>query len=107
MNSKKYLELKLKYSGATDKHSISLYKIQEGRVLLSQNQFKEARKCFDEANLISEDTPIAYYFIGESYSHESDSIYIEAEKLQVGPSMFSIEIFSDNTQLLMSVTINS
>ena len=83
LNSKKYLELKLKYSGNTDQHSIALYKIQEGRILLSEDKFEAARVCFNEANTISDDVHISYYFIGESYSQESDAIYVEAEKLQV------------------------
>ena len=83
MNSKKYLELKLKYSGDTDQHSLALYKIQEGRILLSEDKFEDARICFNEANNISDDVSISYYFIGESYSQESDAVYSEAEELQV------------------------
>ena len=85
LNSKKYLELKLKHSGSTDQHSIALYKVQEGRILLSENKFEEARACFNEANKITDDVPISYYFIGESYSQESDAAYVKAENLQISP----------------------
>ena len=80
-SSKKYLELKLKYNGKNDNHSIGLYKIQEGRMLLAQEKFKESRECFNESISICEDIPIAYYFIADSYSKESDSIYRLAEEI--------------------------
>ena len=51
--------------------------------MLSEDKFEDARVCFNEANNISDDVSISYYFIGESYSQESDAIYSEAEKLQV------------------------
>ena len=80
-NSKKYLELKLKYNGKSDSHSLALYKIQEGRILLAEKKFKESRECFSESISICEDVPIAYYFIADSYSKESDSIYRLAEEM--------------------------
>ena len=81
-SSKKYLELKLKYSGKSDNHSLALYKIQEGRILLSGNDFEGARECFNESVSICDSVPIAYYFIADSYSKESDSVYKKAEKIQ-------------------------
>ena len=80
-NSKKYLELKLKYNGKSDSHSLALYKIQEGRILLAEKKFEESRECFNESISICEDVPIAYYFIADSYSKESDSIYRLAEEM--------------------------
>ena len=80
-NSKKYLELKLKYNGKSDSHSLALYKIQEGRILLAEKKFKESRECFNDSISICEDVPIAYYFIADSYSKESDSIYRLAEEM--------------------------
>ena len=62
---------------------MGLYKIQEGRFLLSKGKFEESRKCFNEALLICDEISIAYYFIGESYSQESDAVYVEAEQNQV------------------------
>ena len=46
--SKKYLELKLKYSEKEDSHSLALYKIQEGRVFLSEQKFEDSRTCFNK-----------------------------------------------------------
>ena len=80
-NSKKYLELKLKYNGKSDNHSLALYKIQEGRILLAEKKFEESRECFNESISICGDVPIAYYFIADSYSKESDSIYRLAEEI--------------------------
>ena len=40
LNSKKYLELRLQYSGSKDSHKLSLYKIQEGRAFLQQDNFQ-------------------------------------------------------------------
>ena len=81
-SSKKYLELKLKYSGKSDNHSLALYKIQEGRILLSGDDFEGARECFNESVSVCDSVPIAYYFIADSYSKESDSVYKKAEKIQ-------------------------
>jgi len=61
-SSKKYLELKLKYSGKSDNHSLALYKIQEGRILLSGDDFEGARECFNESVSACDSVPIAYYF---------------------------------------------
>ncbi|MAV64239.1 MAG: hypothetical protein CMG00_03500 [Candidatus Marinimicrobia bacterium] len=79
-NAKKYLELKLKNSGKSDNRSLALYKIQEGRFFLSKADFEKSRKCFEDALVICSDVSIAYYFIGESYSQESDAVYVEAEQ---------------------------
>ena len=81
-SSKKYLELKLKYSGKSDNHSLALYKIQEGRILLSENDFEGSRKCFSESISICDSVPIAYYFIAGSYSKESDAVYKNTEKIE-------------------------
>ena len=84
--SKQYLELKLKYSEKEDNHSLALYKIQEGRVLLLDQKFKDSRICFNEALSVYDKTSIAYYFIGNSYSQESDLLYKTAEGIQVSNS---------------------
>ena len=43
LNSKKYLGLKLDYSGKNDPRSLALYKIQEGRILIKNKKFKDDR----------------------------------------------------------------
>ena len=80
LNSKKYLDLRLQYSGRKDSHKLSLYKIQEGRAFLVDNKFQEARDCFENALNIDNDCVIAHYFIGDSYSQESDRAYNNAQK---------------------------
>ena len=80
LNSKKYLDLRLQYSGRKDSHKLSLYKIQEGRTFLVDNKFQEARDCFENALNIDNDCVIAHYFIGDSYSQESDRAYNNAQK---------------------------
>ena len=79
LNSKKYLELRLQYTGSQDSHKLSLYKIQEGRVLMMENNFKEARDCFENALNIDNSCIIAHYFIGDSFSQESDLAYNQAQ----------------------------
>ena len=83
MNSKKYLELKLQYSGKKDSHLLALYKIQEGRNFLDVKSFEDARKCFSESIDICDSVAIAYYFIGNSFSQESDSVYKYAESIKI------------------------
>ena len=80
LNSKKYLDLRLQYSGRKDSHKLSLYKIQEGRAFLMDNKFRAARDCFENALNIDNDCVIAHYFIGDSYSQESDRAYNNAQK---------------------------
>ena len=82
-NSKKYLELKLQYSGEKDSRLLALYKLQEGRNFLNQKNFEESRDCFNESVKICDSVAIAYYFIGNSYSQESDSFYKYAESIKV------------------------
>ena len=83
LNSKKYLELKLHYSGEKDSRLLALYKLQEGRNFLHQKNFEKARDCFEESIKICDSVAIAYYFIGNSYSQESDSIYKSAESIKI------------------------
>ena len=82
-NSKKYLELKLQYSNKKDNHLLALYKIQEGRNFLDQENFEDARKCFTESINICDSVAIAYYFIGNSFSKESDFVYKYAESIKI------------------------
>jgi len=82
-NSKKYLELKLQYSGKKDSHLLALYKIQEGRNFLNEENFEDARRCFQESLDICDTVAIAYYFIGNSFSQESDSVYKYAESIKI------------------------
>ena len=85
-NSKKYLELKLKFTGKNEEHLLALYKIQEGRIFLRNKNFVNARGCFNDALAIFENSAIAHYFIGNSFSKESDEVYNQAESMKIKDS---------------------
>ena len=58
---------------------IGKYKIQEGRQLLKNNDFKLARTLFEESLNIDENLFKAYLYIGNSYAKESDTIYSKSQ----------------------------
>ena len=64
-----------KLTNKEDKHKLALYKIQEGRILIKNKKFKDARETFEKALNISNDLGVAYYFIGNSFSSESEEEY--------------------------------
>ena len=64
-----------KLTGKSDSRKLALYKIQEGRALIKEKQFSEARKVFEKALNINSDVAISYYFIGNTYSAESEEEY--------------------------------
>ena len=70
-----YFDRFIKIQGKEDNHQRALYKIQEGRVLLRGESFLESRDKFEDAILINDGIAIAYYFIGNSFSKESDFFY--------------------------------
>ena len=70
-----FLERFQKQSRNENKFDLALYKIQEGRLLIKSEKFKEARKTFENALNICPDLAVTYYFIGNSYSSESEHEY--------------------------------
>ena len=70
----KYFEKYQKLTNKEDKHKLALYKIQEGRIHIRNKKFEDARKTFEDALNIS-DIAVAYYFIGNSFSGESEEEY--------------------------------
>jgi len=70
-----YLEKYQKLTNKIDSHKQALYKIQEGRLLTNEKKFKKARSTFEDALNINGDLAVAYYFIGNSYSAESEEAY--------------------------------
>lgn len=96
-NSKKYLELKLKFSGKKDEHLLALYKIQEGRIYLKEKNFISARDCFNDALTVYDNSAIAHYFIGNSFSKESDEVYNQAESMEIKDSAHQ-EVFNEKMQ---------
>ena len=69
-----YYEKYQKLTNKEDKHKLALYKIQEGRIHIKNKKFEDARKTFEDALNIS-DIAVAYYFIGNSFSGESEEEY--------------------------------
>ena len=69
-----YFEKYQKLTNKEDKHKLALYKIQEGRIHIKNKKFEDARKTFEDALNIS-DIAVAYYFIGNSFSGESEEEY--------------------------------
>ena len=74
-NSGYYFEKYQKITNKQDTHKLALYKIQEGRLLIQEKQFTEARKKFENAININSNIAVAYYFIGNSFSSESEEAY--------------------------------
>ena len=69
-----YFEKNQKLTNKEDAHKLALYKIQEGRIHIKNKKFEDARKSFEDALNIS-DIAVAYYFIGNSFSGESEEEY--------------------------------
>ena len=69
-----YFEKYQKLTNKEDAHKLALYKIQEGRIHIKNKKFENARKTFEDALNIS-DIAVAYYFIGNSFSGESEEEY--------------------------------
>ena len=107
LNSKKYLELRLQYSGSKDSHKLSLYKIQEGRAFLQEDNFQAARDCFENALNINNDCIIAHYFIGDSFSQESDMAYNNAQKNKTNSNEIEYESLITDAKDLLSKAIDN
>ena len=60
---------------------MGLFVIQQGRILLNDNNFNAARRKFEKALAIDTTLIAAYYFIAESHSKESDKYFNRAEKI--------------------------
>jgi len=76
----KYLEILQKVTQKPDVRKLALFKIQEGRMFAENNDFVKARSIYEEALNIDNDASAAYYFIGKSYSQESETSYQNAVK---------------------------
>ena len=75
-----YLEMLQKVTQKPDIRKLALFKIQEGRVFAKNGDFIQARSIYEEALNIDNDAIAAYYFIGKSYSQESEGAYQKAVK---------------------------
>ncbi len=76
-----YLETFQRVNKISNSHKLGLFTIQQGRILLNENNFNAARRKFEKALAIDSTLNAAYYFIAESHSKESDKYFYKAEKI--------------------------
>tara|TARA_B100002051_G_scaffold84607_1_gene80807 strand:- start:106 stop:1311 length:1206 start_codon:yes stop_codon:yes gene_type:complete len=76
-----YLETFQRVNKVSNPHKLGLFVIQQGRILLNENNFNAARRKFEKALAIDTTLIAAYYFIAESHSKESDKYFNRAEKI--------------------------
>jgi lipopolysaccharide biosynthesis regulator YciM len=76
------LEKYFKAADYKDDNKRALYKIQEARSFIENKNFEAARRVLDEALSIDPGLAISYYFIGDSYSKESDEKYKQGEEIR-------------------------
>tara|TARA_B100001750_G_C15478186_1_gene583822 strand:- start:524 stop:1741 length:1218 start_codon:yes stop_codon:yes gene_type:complete len=81
-NATEYLKMLFEISKNMNYTKLALYKIQEGRVLLKNNDFNLSRDTFEEALNLNSDLNICYYFIGNAFADESNYIYDSAVELE-------------------------
>ena len=80
-NAIKYLKMFFDVTGKINNRKLALYKIQEGRIFTKSNKFEKARESFEKALEIDENLFVAFYFIGNSYASESNSVYERGAKI--------------------------
>ena len=76
-----YLKTYFDKIGKRDNHKLSLYKIQNARIEINNKNFEEARAILERVLNIDDSLPLAYYFIGKTYSEESNVEYDKAIEL--------------------------
>ena len=81
-NATEYLKILFEMNNNMNYAKLALYKVQEGRVLLKNNDFNLSREAFEEALNLNSDLNICYYFMGNAFADESNSIYDSAIELE-------------------------
>ena len=82
MKATEYLKLYFNVVGKRDNHKLALYKIQNARIEIDNNNFDKAREILERALNIEDNLAIAYYYLGKTYSKESSLIYDKAVELE-------------------------
>ncbi len=77
-NATEYLKMLFEMNKNTNYTKLALYKIQEGRILLKNNDFNSSRDAFEEALNLNSELNVSYYFIGNAFADESNYIYDSA-----------------------------
>ena len=75
IHASEYLKVYLRIKNKEDTKKIALYKIQEGRILIKNNEYESARTKFEESIELDPDLFISFYFLGNSFAQESNYIY--------------------------------
>ena len=94
-----------KINNIEDNHRLGLFKIQQGRQLVKKHEFEEARSFYENAIELSEDLSIAYYYIGSSYSVESEIYYKKANQDNVDINSSHYKNNMENARKLLGKSI--
>jgi tetratricopeptide (TPR) repeat protein len=97
----KYNQMK-KINGS---HKLALFKIQQGRKMVENEQFEEARLVYEEAINLYQDLSIAYYYIGKSYSIESEVHYKNANSGDIEINSQEYKINMEKARKLLAKSI--
>ena len=84
---------------------MGLFKVQQARQLVKNNEFEKARALYENAIELSEDLSIAYYYIGNSYSVESEIFYKKANQDNVDINSNDYKTNMENARRLLGKSI--
>jgi len=104
-NAANYLHKYNKIKKIEDNHKLGLFKIQQARQLVKKNEFEDARVLYENALELSEDLSIAYYYIGNSYSVESELFYKKANNDNVDINSNKYKVNMENARKLLGKSI--
>ena len=76
-----YLKVYFDKLDKRDNHKLALYKIQNSRIEIKNKNFDKAREILERALNIDDSLPLAYFFMGKTYSEESSVEYDKALEL--------------------------
>ena len=76
-----YLKVYFDKLDKRDNHKLALYKIQSSRMEIKNKNFDKAREILERALNIDDSLPLAYFFMGKTYSEESSVEYDKALEL--------------------------
>ena len=86
-------------------HKLALFKVQQARLMINANQFEEGRLVYEEALNLHPDLSIVYYFIGKSYSVESEIYYKKANSSDIEVNSEEYKVNMDKARKLLAKSI--
>ena len=104
-DASKYLNKYNKIKNIKDNHKLGLFNIQRARQLVKKNQFEDARMLYEKAIDLSDKLSIAYYYIGNSYSVESELYYKKANLDTVDVNSNEYKTNMENARRLLGKSI--